>query len=64
LEKILDRAASYLTWKQQLLDDPETAWREANVPEIQKMQEVGEVCGHTSDLSRTPPLLVDLSVMK
>jgi hypothetical protein len=50
MEKILNRAASDPTWKQ-LLDDPETALREANVPEIQKMQEEGEVRGHTSDLA-------------
>ena len=51
MEKILDRAASDPTWKQQLLDDPEAALREANFPETQqyhRMQEQMEVQGHIS----------------
>ena len=33
-EKVLDRAASDPQWKQQLIDDPEAALREANFPEL------------------------------
>jgi hypothetical protein len=39
-EKILDRAASDPLWKQQLLDEPEVAMREANFPETQKLEEM------------------------
>ena len=51
MEKMLDRAASDPIWKQQLLDDPEAALREANFPEtqqIQRMEEQAEVGGHIS----------------
>jgi hypothetical protein len=51
MEKLLDRAASDPTWKQQLLDDPEVALRESGFPEIQqirRMEEQAEVQGHTS----------------
>ena len=49
MEKLLDRAASDPAWKQQLLDDPEAALREANFPEtqqIQRMLEQAEARGH------------------
>src|SRR5919199_2719245 len=50
MEKIIDRAASDSAWKQQLLDDPETALREADFPEIEQLQrrrqEQLEVRGH------------------
>lgn len=38
-EKILDKAANDPQWKQQLLDDPEAAMREANFPEDQKIKQ-------------------------
>ncbi len=40
IEKVLDKACSDLTWKQQLLDDPDAAMRAANFPEIQKLEEM------------------------
>ena len=50
LEKVLDKAASDPTWKQQLLDDPEAACRAANFPEITRFEEIRqrepEVVGH------------------
>jgi hypothetical protein len=56
MEKVLDRAASDPTWKQQLLDEPEVAMRTANFPEVQLLEEMrqraaasreeGEVRGH------------------
>jgi hypothetical protein len=39
-EKVLDKAASDPTWKQQLLDDPEAAMRAANFPELQQVQQI------------------------
>jgi hypothetical protein len=39
-EKVLDRATSDPTWKQQLLDDPDTAIGEANFPENQRLNEL------------------------
>jgi hypothetical protein len=39
-ERVLDRAASDPQWKQQLLDDPESAMREANFPEAQRLEEL------------------------
>ncbi len=39
-DKILERAANDPQWKQQLLDDSEAALREANFPEIQKLQQI------------------------
>jgi hypothetical protein len=51
-EKVLDRAASDPQWKQQFLDDQETAMRKANFPEYQRLaemsqpQEAAEVSGH------------------
>ena len=44
-EKILDRAASDPRWKQQLLDDPEAALREANFPEAQRLDEIPQSAG-------------------
>jgi len=50
MEKILDKAASNPTWKQQLLEDPEAAMQEANFPEAQQLlelrQEQAEVMAH------------------
>jgi hypothetical protein len=54
-EKVLDRAASDPAWKQQLLDDPEAAFRAANFPELERVEEMrqsaetlreAEVVGH------------------
>ena len=39
-EKVLDRAASDPTWKQQLLSDPEAALQEANFPELERLDEI------------------------
>ena len=47
-EKVLDRAASDPLWKQQLLDDPEAAMREANFPETQRIQELGKSAAEAS----------------
>ena len=40
MEKVLDKAANDPTWKQQLLDDPDAAMREANFPEAQQFEEM------------------------
>ena len=40
MEKVLNRAANDLQWKQRLLDDPEAAMREANFPETQTIEEM------------------------
>src|ERR687885_2726148 len=40
MEKVLDKAANDPTWKQQLLDDPDAAMREANFPEAQQLEEI------------------------
>ncbi len=54
-EKILDKACSDPTWKQQLLDNTEAALRAANFPEAQRLEEMrqkekasreAEVVGH------------------
>ena len=54
LEKVLDKAASDPTWKQQLLSDPDTALRKANFPELTRLAEIcqreAEVRGHLDDL--------------
>ncbi len=42
MEKVLDRAGKDPGWKQQLLDDPETAMREAGFPEAEMMREMYE----------------------
>src|ERR671932_422200 len=44
-EKMLDRAASDPLWKQQLLDDPDTALRTANFPETQAFDEILQSAG-------------------
>jgi hypothetical protein len=44
-EKVLDRAASDPQWKQQLLDDPEAAMREADFPELQRVEEMRQSAG-------------------
>ena len=41
-EKVLDRAANDPLWKQQLLDDPQAALREADFPEARSLQEMRE----------------------
>ena len=54
-ERLLDRAASDPLWKQQLLDDPDAAMREANFPELKRLDEIrqkeeAEVRAHLGDL--------------
>ena len=39
-DKMLDRAASDPTWKQQLLEDPDKAMAEANFPELTRLAEI------------------------
>lgn len=39
-EKVLDKAASDPLWKQRLLDDPEAAVREADLPEFKRLDEI------------------------
>ncbi len=39
-EKVLDKACSDPTWKQQLLDDPEAAFQVANFPEYERLEEM------------------------
>jgi hypothetical protein len=39
-EKVLDKAANDPLWKQQLLDNPDAAMREANFPEVQGLEEI------------------------
>ena len=39
-EKVLERAANDPQWKQRLLDDPEGAMREADFPEIRRIEEM------------------------
>src|ERR687886_789988 len=53
-QKILDRAESDPTWKQQLLNDPDVTLREANFPELKRLDEISqmseaEVQGHLDD---------------
>ncbi len=38
-EKVLERAASDPQWKQQLLDNPEAAMREADFPEARQLRQ-------------------------
>ena len=45
MEKVLDRAASDPAWKQQLLDDPDAAMREAGFAEVQRIEEVRQSVG-------------------
>ncbi len=40
MDKVLDKACSDPTWKQQLLDDPHAAMRAANFPEAQRLEEI------------------------
>jgi hypothetical protein len=40
VEKVLDKAANDPTWKQQLLDDPDAAMREASFSEAQQLEEM------------------------
>jgi hypothetical protein len=40
MEKVLDKAASDPQWKQQLLDDPEAAFRASGFPETQRIEEM------------------------
>src|SRR3954454_10119471 len=49
-EKVLDKACEDPKWKQQLIEDPELAMREANFPEfqqIQQLQQEAEVTGQS-----------------
>jgi hypothetical protein len=39
-ETILDRAASDPLWREKLLEDPEAALQEANLPELQRLEEL------------------------
>jgi hypothetical protein len=39
-EKVLDRVTSDPQWEQRLLDDPQAALREANFPEVQRLEEL------------------------
>ena len=43
-QKILDKAASDPLWKQQLLDDPEEAMRQADLPESRQLQQLTKAC--------------------
>jgi hypothetical protein len=38
-EKVLDKACSDPRWKQQLIEDPELAMREAGFPELQQLRQ-------------------------
>lgn len=40
MEKVLDKACSDPAWKQQLLDDPQAAFRAANFPEHNRFEEM------------------------
>lgn len=42
MEKVLDRAGEDPGWKQQLLDDPEMAMREAGFQEAERLREMYE----------------------
>jgi hypothetical protein len=67
MEKVLDRVASDLAWKQQLIDDPEAAIQTANFPETQRLNEMlkkegAEVGGHGvlgGTLAPTPTVSYD-----
>lgn len=41
-EKVLERAASDPHWKRRLLDDPEAAVREADFPELKRLDEISD----------------------
>ena len=55
---MLDRAARDPFWKQRLIDDPDAALREADFPELKRLDEIrrmkeeqtAEVRGHLGDL--------------
>ncbi len=52
-DKVLDRAASDPLWKERLLTDPQAAMREADFPEVKRLDEIRqeeEVRGHYMDL--------------
>jgi hypothetical protein len=44
-EKVLDKACNDLGWKQQLIEDPELAMRDANFPELQQLQQASQQSG-------------------
>ena len=44
-EKVLDKACSDPQWKQQLIEDPELAMRNANFPELQELQQASQPSG-------------------
>ena len=45
MEKVLDKACSDSQWKQQLIEDPELAMRNANFPELQQLQQASQQGG-------------------
>jgi hypothetical protein len=44
-EKVLDKACSDSQWKQQFIEDPELAMRNADFPEIQELQQASQPSG-------------------
>ena len=44
-EKVLDKACSDPQWKQQLIEDPELAMRNADFPELQQLQQASQQSG-------------------
>ena len=44
-EKVIDKACNDPLWKQQLLEDPELAMRNADFPEIQELQQASQPSG-------------------
>ena len=44
-EKVLDKACSDPQWKQQLIEDPQLAMREADFPELQQLQQSSQQSG-------------------
>ena len=44
-EKVLDKACEDPQWKQQLIEDPELALREADFPEFKRLQEAAQPDG-------------------
>ena len=65
MERVIDQAASDPGWKQWLLDDPEAAIKEADFPEVRRLQEMqadveaqekAEVTGHQLNRSCNPYL--------
>jgi hypothetical protein len=44
-EKVIDKACSDPQWKQQLLEDPELAMRNADFQELQELQQASQQSG-------------------